>query len=110
MKFSTSAILLAGMVWLAPFAANSQAKPKPAAAAEAPPAIVLRGPADSASADALADSIKREQEAKIEARRAAEAKRIGDAKREREARIAKCQIKPVMSDDEIAYCRTISNL
>ena len=108
MKFSTSAILLAGMVWFAPFAAHSQGKP--AAAAEAPPASVLQEPADSASADALADSIKREQEAKIEARRAAEAKRIGDAKREREARIAKCQIKPVMTDDEIAYCRTISNL
>lgn len=60
-----------------------------------------------APAAALADEARKESERedRAQAARLAAAERAAEAKRLREERIAKCVIKPVMTDAEIDYCR-----
>ena len=59
------------------------------------------------SAAELAEEARqeREREDKAQVARLAAAERAAEAKRLREERIAKCVIKPVMTDAEIDYCR-----
>jgi hypothetical protein len=59
------------------------------------------------SAEQMAEQAQKERERadRAEAARLAAAERATEAKRLREERIAKCVIKPVMTDSEIDYCR-----
>jgi hypothetical protein len=59
------------------------------------------------SAEEMAQQAQKERERadRAEAARLAVAERAAEAKRLREERIAKCVIKPVMTDAEINYCR-----
>ncbi len=125
MKNINIALLLAALL-LAPFALNAQTT-QPRAVAAKPSGAVQAAPGGAGTAAAAAapaaaapaaeeaqetpeEAIKRGAAERAEAQRAAAAKRADDAKKDREARIAKCQIKPVMTDDEIAYCRSVSFL
>lgn len=59
----------------------------------------------SAEQIALQAQKEREREDRAQTARLAAAERAAEAKRLREQRIAKCVIKPVMTDAEIDYCR-----
>ena len=71
------------------------------------PAAAQNATAMAVSAEQMALQAEkdREREDRAQAARLAAAERAAEAKRLREERIAKCVIKPVMTDAEIDYCR-----
>jgi hypothetical protein len=84
------AALAACTILLLPFGAGAQNATAMAVSAEE---MVLQSQKD------------REREDRAQVARLAAAERAEEAKRLREERIAKCVIKPVMTDAEIDYCR-----
>jgi hypothetical protein len=71
------------------------------------PGAAQNATAMAVSAEEMAQQAEkaREREDRAEAARVAAAERAAEAKRLRGERIAKCVIKPVMTDAEIDYCR-----
>ena len=101
MKFTLIFLLL-----MLPFAAQAQAQANPSAVT--PEAALTKGDAmkdkeDVQMSEEELDKARKEQEALVRKKAAEDA--AAERERQREARLALCIIKPVMSDEEIDKCK-----
>ena len=106
MKFTTTKFSLTLVLSMLAFGAQAQAPAKPEAAKpEATPATPAKADKEEdvqMSEEAIAKA-KAEEEALARKKAAEDA--AAERQRQREARLALCVIKPVMSDPEIELCR-----
>ena len=103
MKFTLTFLML-----MLPFAAQAQAPAKPEAAKATPEAALTKADAmkdkeEVQMSEEELDKARKEEEALVRKKAAEDA--AAERERQRQARLALCVIKPVMSDDDIEKCR-----
>jgi len=101
-RLGAALVLALPAIGFAQAPANVQAAKPEAAAAQAAPAPAAKEEDLQSNETEIAKARAAEEEA---ARRKAAADAAAERQRQKEARLALCVIKPVMTDDEIELCR-----